>query len=232
MKPPSKRKRGLLVVCLLLLLVAAVPAVGGELLSLMEGLGASSAFDTVPRVFSKRDTNKNGVNDTADIIAGARLAVQKRPIYHSSYHQGGDPPETQGVCTDIIRQAYLYAGYDLRKLLDADIRKDPGAYPRAKPRDANIDYRRVPNLLVYLRRYGTSLPTTVSEDPMINARSFQPGDLVTFTNPDHIAVLSDKRNAQGLPYLLHNDGPTASEADAFMGWYSRGITGHFRFPPD
>lgn len=225
-------KRRLAAICGIVLLAAAVPAFGGDVLSLMEGLGASSDFAAVPRVYSKRDTNKNGINDTVDIIDGARLAVRERPVYRSAYYKGGDPPAGEGVCTDIIRLAYRHAGYDLQKLLDDDIRKNPGAYPRARPRDSNIDYRRVPNLLVFLRRHGKSLPTAVDKDPTVNAERFQPGDLVTFTNPDHIAVLSDKRNAQGLPYLLHNDGPVASEADDFMIWYNQGITGHFRFPAD
>ncbi len=224
--------RRLAVLGCILLLAATVPAFGGDILSLLEGLGASSAFETVPRVYSKRDTNKNGINDTVDLITGARLAVHERPIYRSAYYQGGDPPKGEGVCTDIVRRACLHAGYDLRTLLDADIRKNPTAYPRAKPRDANIDYRRVPNLRVFLRRHGTTLPTKVDTDPIINATCFQPGDIVTFTGPDHIAVLSDKRNAQGLPYLLHNDGPVASEEDDFMNWHKRGMTGHFRFPPD
>ena len=224
--------RSLLIVCALLGFFLALPAVGGDLLSLVEGMGSSSTFSAVPRVVSTRDTNGNGVNDTKDLIDGARLAVQARPIYRSAYYRNGDPPEGEGVCTDIIRQAYLYTGYDLRKLLDSDIRKNPGAYPRAKPRDANIDYRRVPNLLVFFRRHGTTLPTQVDTDPMVNAKRFQPGDIVTFTGPDHIAVLSDKRNAEGIPYLLHNDGPFASEEDDFMAWYKLGITGHFRFPPD
>lgn len=55
-------------------------------------------------------------------------------------------------------------------------------------------------------------------------------DIVTFDYPyEHIAIISDKRRADGVPYLLHNAGPTASETDKLLSWPSS-ITGHFRFP--
>ena len=185
---------------------------------------------SIPRRTSASDKNGNSINDTDDIIAGARLEVLRRPIYRSAYYQGGYPPDTEGVCTDVIWRAFKHAGYDLRTMLDSDIKANRSAYPRAKSPDSNIDFRRVPNLIVYFKRHGTPLSTQILPDREENLALWQPGDLVTFTSPDHIAILSDERNADGFPLLLHNDGPFATEGDAFAKWAAHGITGHFRFP--
>ena len=187
-----------------------------------------NAFD---RVVSLLDTNGNGVSDTDDLIAGAREEVARAPGYVSRYHRGGFPPDDEGVCTDLVWRAFRYAGYDLKRLVDADIRAEPAAYPRARKPDANIDFRRVPNQRAFFARHGLTLSTAIIPGDADNLSAWQPGDIVTFTNPDHIAILSDRRNAEGIPFLLHNDGPVASEEDAFMRWYERGITGHYRFPP-
>jgi uncharacterized protein YijF (DUF1287 family) len=32
----------------------------------------------------------------------------------------------------------------------------------------------------------------------------------------HIGIISDKRNREGVPYLIHNGGPHAMEVDALI----------------
>jgi len=185
----------------------------------------------IARKVSSLDTNGNGVNDTDDIISGGRLEVLRRPVYRSAYYRGGYPPETEGVCTDVIWRAFRHAGYELKDLIDADIKADTAAYPRTngKP-DPHIDFRRVPNQKVFFQRHGLSLTTELKAGDLENLGQWQPGDIVTFKNPDHIAILSTIRNDEGLPYLIHNDGPWAREDDDFAAWHSRGLTGHYRFP--
>ena len=56
----------------------------------------------IPRVVSTLDANRNGINDTDDLITGARLEAERKPVYKSAYYVGGHPPETEGVCTDVI----------------------------------------------------------------------------------------------------------------------------------
>lgn len=200
------------------------------LLLLYSGVSVQAEWD-IPRVISKSDANQNGVSDTDDIIEGARQEAKRRPIYKSAYYVGGFPPETEGVCTDVIWRAFQYAGYDLKALIDADIKANTKAYPRTagKP-DRHIDFRRVPNQLVFFKRHAQVLTTELIPGDRENMAQWQPGDIVTFKGPDHIAILSTIRNSEGLPYLIHNDGPWASEGDDFPFWAERGITGHFRFP--
>ncbi|CAK7064836.1 MAG: hypothetical protein DELT_01601 [Desulfovibrio sp.] len=165
------------------------------------------------------------------LIEGAREEVNRRPFYRSAYYSGGYPPANEGVCTDLIWRAFKHAGVDFKKLLDADIRRNMAAYPRIKGKpDGNIDFRRVPNQTAFFRRYAKTLDKKMIPGNDAVTATWQPGDIAVFANPDHIAILSDKRNEEGVPYLLHNQGPFASEDDSFMAWYERGIVAHFRIP--
>ena len=51
----------------------------------------------------------------------------------------------------------------------------------------------------------------------------------TIKNPEHIGIIYDKRNKKGVPYVIHNMGPTPREDDYSEGWSDK-ITGHFRYP--
>lgn len=162
------------------------------------------------------------------LLDGARGEVARRTRYKSVYYAGGFPPDGEGVCTDVIWRAFKAAGYDLKGMMDADIRKNGKEYSRIRRHDPNIDFRRVPNQTVFFRRHAQALTTRMDE---ANRAAWQPGDIVIFANPDHIAILSEKCNAEGIPLLVHNQGPFATEGDDFMAWYRRGIVGHFRFMP-
>ena len=185
----------------------------------------------IPNITCPSDKDNDGVNDLQDIVKGARAEVNRKTQYRSAYYQGGYPPDTEGVCTDLVWRALREAGYDLKALVDKDIRENPAKYPRvAGNPDPNIDFRRVPNLIVFFRRYGTELTKDIIPGDVENLSQWQPGDIVTFDNPhEHIAIVSDKRRQDGVPYILHNAGPTASETDQLQSWPSQ-ITGHFRFP--
>jgi uncharacterized protein YijF (DUF1287 family) len=83
--------------------------------------------------------------------------------------------------------------------------------------DANIDQRRVGTLLPYFRRRWES-HTARLDDPRDPLR---PGDIIlmdTFPNrsgPDHIGILSDRLDGQGLPLVINNwtDGTVTAEMD-------------------
>ena len=164
------------------------------------------------------------------LLAGGRAEAARRPWYRSAYHQGGYPPADEGVCTDVIWRACKDAGYDLKRLMDADIRANPGLYPRVKKRDSNIDFRRVPNQTAFFKRHSRNLPTAFKPDEPTTLAEWRAGDLVVFRDPDHIAIVSDKRNTDGVPLLIHNQGPWATEGDDFLYWAGRGIVAHFRPP--
>ena len=173
-----------------------------------------------PPIKSKVDFNKNGVNDYKDFLIGARKYIETNPRYDEyGYYAGGYPPDDVGVCTDVIWKAFKNAGYSLKDMVDEDIKNHPSDYAEISKPDPNIDFRRVVNLKVFLDKYATKLTT----DPAI-VTEWQGGDIVTFY-PGHIAIISDKRNANGVTFLLQN-GSVAQEADAI---YNAEISGHYRF---
>ena len=173
----------------------------------------------IETIKSKTDKNNNGIDDYTDILLGARDYIATRPVYKSKYYNGGYPPAGEGVCTDVIWEAFKNAGYSLKDLIDADISKNPECYPDIKAQDKNIDFRRVRNLKVFFDRHAESL--TINPDEIAQ---WQPGDIVVFSN--HIAIISDKRDKKGRPYIIHNAGHPSYEEDA-LTWYK--IAGHYRW---
>ncbi|MFZ3130652.1 MAG: DUF1287 domain-containing protein [Desulfosporosinus sp.] len=185
----------------------------------------------IPNISCPSDKDNDGVNDLEDIVKGARSEVMRKPKYLSSYYQGGFPPNSEGVCTDVVWRAMRDAGYDLKTLVDKDIRENIASYPRlADKPDPNIDFRRVPNLIVFFRKHAVELTKEIKPGDVDNLYLWQAGDIVTYDYPhEHIAMVSDKRRKDGVPYILHNAGPYASETDQLQDWPSQ-MTGHFRFP--
>jgi len=177
----------------------------------------------IQTVTSSVDFNNNGIDDYRDIVIGARMDAENKPKYDGSYHAGGYPPEDIGVCTDVVWRAFKNAGYNLKEMIDEDINNHTDLYPRVGGTpDPNIDFRRVPNLKVFFERYGVSLTLDPSE-----TAQWQPGDIVTFGDK-HIAIISDRRNKNGIPYIIHNGGQPRREEDALTR-YRPEISGHFRF---
>lgn len=175
----------------------------------------------IATVESSNDKNNNGTDDYTDILLGARADAQSRTVYRSAYYKGGYPPDGEGVCTDVVWRAFKNAGYNLKDMVDADIEGNISAYSRVEGSpDPNIDFRRVPNLKVYFERNAVSLTLDTSK-----IKEWQPGDIVTYGDT-HIAIVSDRRNKDGKPYIIHNLGQYNREEDALT---SKVISGHFRF---
>lgn len=176
-------------------------------------------------IVSDKDYNKNGTDDYTDILNGAKKDAENKPKYKSTYYSGGYPPEDEGVCTDLVWRAFANAGYVLKDLVGNDIKDNIDKYPRVdgKP-DSNIDFRRVPNLIVFFERKAQKLTVDLTE-----IAEWQPGDIVVFGN-SHIGIISDKRNKKGIPYLLHNGGQPNREEDILelYAMYNP-ISGHYRW---
>jgi uncharacterized protein YijF (DUF1287 family) len=129
----------------------------------------------------------------------------------------GDVPREMGVCTDVIIRAVRNAGVDLQVLLNADIKRAPKAYPMVSRANPHIDQRRVKTLLPYFKRHWEAHSARF-DDPEDPAR---PGDVIfmdTFPSkagPDHIGILSDRLDDQGLPLVINNwtNGTVTAEMD-------------------
>jgi uncharacterized protein len=175
---------------------------------------------------SSVDKDKDGIDDYTDIMLGARADALNMPVYDDRYWGGGYPPDDIGVCADTIWRALLAAGYNLKDLIDEDIRNHPEAYPRISKPDPNIDFRRVRNLRIFFDRHLVSLTVNV-----FDIDQWQPGDIVLmYEDFHHIGIVSDQRNFMGIPYLIHNTGQRDREEDILMyAYYHAKITRHYRW---
>ena len=169
---------------------------------------------------SPLDADGDKIDDWHDIMLGARTYIETDPSYKSRYYEGGYPDDGYGVCTDVVWQGFAAAGYDLKSLVDSHIAENPELYPDEA--DPNIDFRRVKNLSIFFEQTAQSLTIDTSYP-----EEWQPGDIVVYEN--HIALCSDKRNKNGLPFIIHHGPLGAREADELE---SKDIIGHYRWLPD
>ena len=185
--------------------------------------GHSGAEFGIAAYASSCDADGDGVDDQTDVLQSARAYLATEPAYASRYYAGGYPDDGCGVCTDVVAFALRGAGYDLMALVAADVAAAPEAYAIATP-DANIDFRRAANLRVWFARNAESLTTDAAE-----IAQWQGGDVVIFEN--HIGIVSDQRNRDGVPYVLHHSGrlQIAYEEDILPG--RDDLVGHYRLTP-
>lgn len=171
-------------------------------------------------------------NDFFDKLSEAAITLTDQevtydPSYFSIAYPGGDVPADKGVCTDVVIRAYRKVGIDLQKEVHEDMKANFKAYPNKwglTKTDTNIDHRRVPNLMTYFTRKGSSKP--ISQ----NASDYQPGDIVCWNlggAVTHIGIVVNKKSADGTRYLIaHNIGGGQVLADCLFTYT---IIGHYRF---
>ena len=170
---------------------------------------------------------------TEQLVAAAIERTRHSVRYASAYvripYPNGDVPADTGVCTDEIIRSYRAAGVDLQKEVHEDMLQNFAAYPSQKRwrldhPDANIDHRRVPNLMVFFQRKGDTLPITN------RAADYVPGDLVTWDlggGVPHIGIVVDQKARWGDRYMVvHNIGAGPKLEDVLFNWK---ITGHYRY---
>ena len=167
------------------------------------------------------------------MVAAAIERTHHSVRYVSAYvripYPGGDVPLDTGVCTDEIIRSYRAVGVDLQKEVHEDMVRNFGAYPNQRRwllghPDANIDHRRVPNLMVFFQRKGASVSTTNRAD------DYAPGDLVTWDlgrGVPHIGIVVDQKDRWSGRYMIvHNIGAGPKMEDVLFNWR---VTGHYRY---
>jgi uncharacterized protein len=185
--------------------------------------------DPPPQSPESRSCFCNGVRLLRCGPGGHRLEDRRGRAQAAIEYPGGDVPRERGVCTDVVIRALRDAlEKDLQLLVHEDMKANFGKYPKIwglRKTDRNIDHRRVPNLMVFFGRNHIKLPVTDTGDPS----KFKPGDLITCTVPPHlphIMIVSDRKNADGLPLVIHNIGGGAREENRLKDFP---LTGHFRW---
>ncbi len=165
-------------------------------------------------------------------LSDAALELTKQqvvydPSYFSISYPNGDIPEGKGVCTDVIIRAYRKLGIDLQKEVHEDMKVNFEKYPKnwgLTHTDTNIDHRRVPNLMVFFKRFGTVKPISN------NAEDYVPGDIVCWDldrGITHIGLVVNKKSEDGKRFLIvHNIGAGQVLADCLFEYK---IIGHFQY---
>lgn len=214
----SKKKIVLLSVLLVILLTAG----GGLFYFRHYFIGTSyapisaktNADFGIADAISSMDRDEDGIDDQTDILQEVRAYIATQPKYQSRYYATGYPDDGYGVCTDVVAFGLLNAGYDLRQLVNADIRSHPQDYNIDTP-DQNIDFRRVRNLKVYFAR-----------TDIYDIDQWQGGDIVIFES--HIGVVSDHRNDRGVTYVIHHATPWQESYEQDILEHRDDIVGHYR----
>jgi uncharacterized protein YijF (DUF1287 family) len=142
-------------------------------------------------------------------------------------YPNGDVPPNKGVCTDVVIRAYRKLRIDLQKEVHEDMVANFNVYPKIwglKSTDKNIDHRRVPNLMTFFTRYGTTKKKTT------NPADYQPGDIVCWNlggSITHIGIVSNKKSADKQRFMMiHNIGAGQVLEDCL---FSYTIIGHYQY---
>lgn len=160
------------------------------------------------------------------IAAAAASQVGVTTIYDPSYvslrYPGGDLPPERGVCADVVIRAFRSIGVDLQREVHEDMRRNFDVYPRSwglRAPDANIDHRRVPNLMTFFARRGKKI-----------AGAFEPGDAVAWRLAGgyfHIGIVAEELvPGTARHYMVHNIGQGARKEDVLNAYT---IIGHYRW---
>ena len=162
------------------------------------------------------------------VSAALRLCEQEvvyDPAYYALDYPNGDVPADRGVCSDVIIRAYRYLDIDLQEEVHVDMQSHFELYPAIwglSRTDANIDHRRVPNLMKYFERHGMEKPITNK------SADYLAGDIVCWNLGGaltHIGILVDLRSTDGLrPMVVHNIGRGQVLEDCLFDYR---IIGHY-----
>lgn len=169
---------------------------------------------------SSTDKDSDGIDDQTDILNNVREYIETKPIYKSKYYASGYPDDEYGVCTDVVALGLKGAGYDLMMLVNEDIKNNRDKYD-IEIIDKNIDFRRVNNLKIYFDNNAISLTTDIYK-----IEEWQGGDIIIFDG--HIGIVSDKRNKNGVSFLIHHANPYQRYYEEDVLENRDDIIGHYR----
>ena len=166
------------------------------------------------------DKDNDGIDDQTDIINNTRKYIKTKPKYQSKYYATGYPDDEYGVCTDVVAFSLKDSGYDLMDLVYNHVKENRELY-NIDTIDKNIDFRRVVNLDVYFKNTAIVLTNDVNK-----IEEWQGGDIVVFKK--HIGIVSDKRNKNGVPFIIHHANPYQVHYEEDILEQRDDIIGHYR----
>ena len=180
----------------------------------------SNEYFHIKKYISEVDKDNDGIDDQTDILESVNNYIKTKPIYQSKYYETGYPNDNYGVCTDVVAFGLLGAGYNLMELVNTDIKNNQSLY-NIDVIDKNIDFRRVRNLKIYFDRNAIKLTSDIKK-----IEELQGGDIIIFDK--HIGIISDKRNKNGVPFVIHHANIYQRYYEEDILEYRNDFYGHFR----
>ena len=211
----EKLVKGIIIVCIVISILLLI-----TLLSSKENKKYTNDYFHIETYKSNIDMDNDGIDDQTDILENAKAYINKNPKYKSKYYSTGYPNDEYGVCTDVVAFSLKDAGYDLMELVNEDIKENKELY-NIETIDKNIDFRRVKNLKIWFEKNTISLTTNLT-----NYEEWQGGDIVIFEK--HIGIVSDVRNKNKVPYLIHHANPYQLHYEEDILGKRYDIIGHYR----
>jgi uncharacterized protein YijF (DUF1287 family) len=156
-------------------------------------------------------------------MAQIGVTVHYDPAYIRLAYPGGDVPPDRGVCSDVVVRAFRAVGWDLQVLVHEDMTTRFASYPTRwgmRRPDANIDHRRVLNLMTWFDHQRWAVPISASPD------DYRAGDIVAWDlgrGLTHIGVVVT--DDKGGRFIVHNIGQGAKREDVLFAWRQ---IGHYR----
>ena len=123
-------KKKILIILLVIFLLGILAFIGFKIYT--GKIGNKTKYDNsyfgIETYKSKIDKDNDGIDDQTDILNNVRNYIATEPKYESKYYAGGYPDDGYGVCTDVVAFGLRDAGYDLRELVNEDIKNNPDKY--------------------------------------------------------------------------------------------------------
>ena len=215
-----KKKKNLIILSIIFVALVFLLTSIFYLLNVIPHRKYPNSYFNIDTYISNTDMDNDGIDDQTDIINNTRNYIATKPKYKSKYYDGGYPDDGFGVCTDVVAFSLKDAGYDLMNLVYNHIKQNRELY-NIDTIDKNIDFRRVVNLDVYFKNTAINLTTDINR-----IEEWQGGDIIVFKK--HIGIVSDKRNKNGIPFIIHHANPYQIHYEEDILEQRDDIIGHYR----
>ena len=157
-------------------------------------------YFNIKTYYSSIDKDADKIDDQTDILRNAKKYITKKPKYKTK--DDINPNIKYNGSIDLVIYSLKNAGYNLEVII-------------------GNDYKNFDKIVEYLNNNAISLTTDIKEKD-----KWQGGDIVVFKN--QMGIISDKRNINGISYVIHHIGPLQIKFEEDVLEDSKDIIGHYR----
>jgi len=185
----------------------------------------------VETVVIDHDQDKDGILDLKTWYKELGLTSTPNPATKTLIMPVDTPPPKEGVCTDVIWQAFQAAGYDRKTMLDEDI-KNTLSYLAVAGQPIPISTFAACKIFhAFFKRQATDSLGSKTRRPE-NLKEWQGGDIVIFgpsgVDTSLLSLTRRPRRSPPAPYITRC--PYCTEADTLLRLVVPYYPAHYRYP--